>query len=275
MNRLLLLTLLCFATTQVFSQDEEVDNLFRVNYDTPLTIDLEEEEEEEVVTKKKKIKPNFFFGYKTKKRYTRSPVQGREPIFEQFNILKEYQNPPEFARNFYWYNYKKKKIVNSLKVDVKNAAVLHGPYKKVMGEQVLEEGYFFKGMKHKRWMRYNSHDILQDKEYYWKGWPKESLLSYYDFERTQPREIIPVHFGEKDGEYWAFHANGNPAARGQYKFDHRVGTWREFYPNKRVKREVSYPEDPFDFEHEVVILREWDTNGKLIYDREDFLDSLE
>ena len=28
----------------------------------------------------------------------------------------------------------------------------------------LEEGYFYKGVKHGRWMRYNTHDILQDKE---------------------------------------------------------------------------------------------------------------
>lgn len=256
-----------------FAQEETLESLLKVDYDTPLTIELEEEEEEEVVTKKKKIKRNFFFGYKTKKQFTRQGFGG-EAVYELFNRLKVYEGPPPFARDFYWYNYKKKKIINSLKVDVNNAAVLHGPYEKKKGEQVLEKGYFYKGMKHKRWMRYNSHDILQNKEYYWKGWPKESLLSYYDFDRTQLREIIPVHFGEREGDYWAFHTNGNPAVRGKYKFDHKVGIWREYYSNKRVKREVSYPEDPFDTGHKSVILKEWDTNGKVIYDRKKFLESL-
>ena len=259
--------------SQVLAQEGDLDNLFKVDYDTPLTIDLEEEEEEEVVTKKKKVKSNFYFGSKTKKRYTRQGF-GSAVVFEHFNVLKVYQPPSTFARDFYWYDYKKKKIVNSLKVNVNNAAVMHGPYKKMKGDQVLEEGYFYRGMKHKRWMRYNSHDILQDKQYYWKGWPMESRLSYYDFERTKLREIIPIHFGEKDGEYWAFHTNGQIAVRGWYKFDNRVGVWREYYPNKRVKREVLYPDDPFDSSHKVVILKEWDTNGKVIYDRKDYLASL-
>jgi len=258
---------------KTLAQEEDLSSLFKVDYDTPLTIDLEEEEEEEMVVAKKKVKRNFFFGYKTRKGYTRT-VSGREAVFEQFNTLKVYQGPSTFTRDFYWFHSKKKKIINSLKVDVKYAAVLHGPYLKTMGDLILEEGYFYKGMKHKRWMRHNTHDILQEKKYFWKGWPQESLLSYYDFERTKLREIIPVHFGEKEGEYWGFHANGNTAARGRFKFDNKVGTWREYYPNKRVKREVLYPEDPFNFEHKAVILREWDTNGKLIYDREDFLESL-
>jgi len=273
MHKLFFILVCWFCLGSVFAQEETLDNLFKVDYDTPLTIDLEEEEEEVIVTKKKKVKPNFYFGLKTKKHFTRQGF-GKDVVFELFNYLKEYQGPQPYARDFYWYNFKKKKIVNSLNVDVKNAGVMHGPYKKLKGELVLEEGYFYKGMKHKRWMRYNSHDILQNKEYYWKGWPKESLLSYYDFERTKLREIVPVHFGEKNGEYWAFHANGNPAVKGRYKFDHKVGTWREYYPNKRVKREVLYPEDPFDFEHKAVMLREWDTNGQKIYDREDFLKSL-
>lgn len=273
MIRSLIAFIFYFSVAQLLAQEETLDNLFKVNYDTPLTIDLEEEEEEEIVTKKKKIKPNFYFGSKTKKRFTRQGF-GKDVVFELFNVLKVYQGPSEFTRDFYWYDYKKKKIVNTLKVDVNNAAVMHGPYKKMKGDQVLEEGYFYRGTKHKRWMRYNSHDILQDKQYYWKGWPMESQLSYYDFERTKLREIIPVHYGEKNGEYWAFHANGEAAVRGQYKFDNRVGMWREYYPNKRVKREVLYPEDPFDDEHRTVIVREWDTNGQVIYDREDYLASL-
>lgn len=247
-----------------------MESLFKVDYDTPLTIELKEEPEEEVAAKKKKVKPNTFFGIRTRKGFTRTGF-GDDMVFELFHTLREYEGPPAYARDFYWYDYKKKKIVNSLRVDPKYAAVLHGPYEKVKGDQVLESGYFFKGMKHKRWVRFNTNDILQDKKYYWKGWPQESRMLYYDFARTKLKEVVPVHFGEKDGEYWAFHPDGTVAVRGNYKHDYKVGMWREYYPNGRVKREMQYPEDPFDFEVASVILREWDRNGQKMYDREEFL----
>lgn len=248
---------------------ETIDDIFKVNYDTPLTLDLapkEDVEIEPVKQKKKKVKKNFFFGVKTKKGVTRALVRG-EVVYELFNRLKVYEAPPEYARDFYWYDYKKKKIVNSLKIDEANAAVLHGPYKKMVGDRVLEEGYFYKGMKHKRWVRFNKFDILQDKSYWWKGWPQESLLAYYDFEKTKLREVIPMHYGERNGEYWAFHESGAIAARGTYKFNHRTGLWREYYEARRVKREVKYSEDPFNFKFRAHILKEWDENGKVIYDK--------
>jgi len=276
---IMLLGVSCMALAG-YAQDEpsNVESLFKVDYDTPLTIDLEEEEEkkeeEKKAPKKKKKKRNFYFGRKTKKHFVRHGF-GNETVYELFNYLKDYVGPPEYARDFYWYDYKKKKIVNSLKANPKRSAVLHGPYKKTTRDgQVLEKGYFYKGLKHKRWVRFNSHDILQDKKYYWKGWPQDALMSYYDFEREELKEVIPVHHGEKEGEYWAFHQDGSVAVRGRYKFDYKVGMWREYYPNRRVKREVKYPEDPFDFENKGVIIREWDRNGQLLYDREEYMEEM-
>ena len=257
----------------IHAQDETVGDIFKVDYDTPLTIELEEEEEEIVEAKKKKVKPNVFFGFKTKKNYTRTGF-GNDVVFELFNTLKEYEGPQPYTRDFYWYDYKKRRIVNSLRVDPKNAAVLHGPYQKIKGDQVLEEGFFYKGMKHKRWIRLNSYDILQDKKYYWKGWPQESRLQYYDFERTRLKEVVPIHYGEMDGEFWTFHPDGSVAVRGLYKYNHKVGLWREYYPSGKVKREIQYPDDPFDFDHKAMIVKEWDRNGKMLYDREEFMKSL-
>jgi len=252
---------------------ESLDSLFKVDYDTPLTIELEDKEVEEEVAAKKKVKKNEFFGYPTKKNYTRIGF-GDDVVFELFHFLKEYEGPPPYARDFYWYDYKKRKIVNSLKIDPNNAAVLHGPYQKIKGDQVLEEGFFYKGMKHKRWVRLNQYDILQDKKYYWKGWPQESRMQYYDFERTKLREVVPIHFGERDGEYWAFHQDGSVAVRGAFRFDCKVGVWREYYAGNKIKREVQYPEEPFEFDVKPVILKEWDRNGQVIYDRAEFLKSL-
>jgi len=258
---------------------ETIDELFETHYETPLTIDMQEQSEYDPIDKKddqkkkkKKKNPKIYYGIKTKRGFAKQGY-GERTIVELFFFLKDkdYEGPDDYARDFYYYDFKKKKIVNSLRVKRANAGVLHGHYTKKMGDQILEEGYFFKGMKHGRWVRYNRHDILQDKEIYWKGWPKESRLAYYDFERNKLKEIIPVHFGEKEGEYYAYHANGHLAVIGQYKFDHRVGIWREYYDNQRVKREVKYPTDPFDKKAKPIITKEWDREGHVIYDRDRYL----
>jgi antitoxin component YwqK of YwqJK toxin-antitoxin module len=99
-------------------------------------------------------------------------------------------------------------------------------------------------------------------------------MSYYDHQKTKLKEVIPVHHGEREGDYWAFHEDGSLAVRGQYHFDAKVDMWREYYPNRRIKREVKYPDDPFDLETSPVIVREWDRNGQLLYDREEFLEQM-
>ncbi|WP_258103115.1 toxin-antitoxin system YwqK family antitoxin [Marinoscillum sp. MHG1-6] len=278
MKKLLYISL-SFLALQVYAQDDEsLEELFETKYETPLTIDLEadvEEEVTEVKEKKKKINPKIFYGIKTKRGFTRHGF-GDRVVVELFHYLKDkdYVGPDEYVRDFYWYDFKKKKIVNSTRIKKGYAGVLHGHYVKKMGDQVLEEGYFYKGMKHGRWVRLSRHDILMDKEVYWKGWTKQSMLSYYDFQRTQLKEIIPVHYGEKQGEYFAYHSNGNLAVVGYYQFNDKVGIWREYYPNTRVKREIKYPLEPFD-DTPPVILKEWDEDGRVIYDREKFRASLD
>lgn len=269
--------LIFFLLTAKAQEVESVDELFEVKYETPLTIDMQEEEQDDLTEekeqkkKKKKKNPKIYYGIKAKRGFAKQGF-GSRTVVELFYYLKDkdYVGSDPYARDFYWYNFKKKKIVNSTRVNRDNAGVLHGHYTKKMGDQVIEEGYFYKGMKHGRWVRYNRHDILQDKETYWKGWPKESRLAYYDFERNKLKEMIPVHYGEKDGEYFAYHPNGNLAVVGHYKFDHRVGIWREYYDNSRVKREVKYPLEPFDFNTKPLIMKEWDREGNVIYDRKKY-----
>ncbi len=259
---------------------ENLGDLFKVDYDTPLTIDIDAEQDEDEVRdpligkKKKKKDKKVFFGIKTKRGFTKTGY-GKKQVLELFHYLKVYEGPEEYTRNFYWYDTKKKTLVNSLKIRRDVALVLHGHYVKKQGDQILEEGHFYKGVKHGRWMRYNTHDILQEKEIYWKGWPQESLISFYDERKENVREVIPVHFGEKEGTYYAFHPGGSVAVRGTYKFDYRVGLWREFYPSGATKREVRYPDDPFDFESTPIITKEWGSDGRLIYDRERFLSDLD
>lgn len=258
----------------VIGQEESIANLFRVDYETPLTIELKNNQKEEEVLepvekKEKKKNPKIYYGIKAKRGFTKTGF-GKNTVVELFHYLKykNFEAPGLYDREFFFYDFKKKKIVNSLKIpDPKNIGVMHGHYVKKIGDQVLEEGYFYKGRKHRRWVRLNQHDILQDKKVYWKGWPEESLLAFYDFQREKIREVIPVHFGERDGTYYAFHENGRLAAMGTYEYDQKTGTWREYYPNNRLKREIKYPEDPYDAQMKPYINKEWDESGRLIYER--------
>lgn len=275
MKRGILSIILFSIGYSLLAQDESVANLFKVEYETPLTIEIknrtleDELEDEPVQARKKKPNPKIFWGTKTKRGFTKSR-SGKRQITELFFYLKkkDYVAPDDYTQEFYFYDFKKKKIVKSTNIkDPNRVGVLHGHYVKKVGEQIVEEGYFYQGKKHGRWMRYNSNDILQEKITYWKGWPQESRLSFYDYERSKLKEAIPVLYGDKQGTYVAFHPNGNVAAMGEYKYDYRVGVWREYYENRRIKREIVYPENPFDPSVTPYIMREYSREGQVIYDR--------
>jgi len=250
------------------------DSTGRVNLNnTPLTINLYEEEEEEAVGPKIKRKKNEFFGYRTKKGFTKTRIRDKV-VVETFRYLKHDQELDPYVRDIYWFSFKDGKIHRSRNFDEKHGVLLHGPYKKFISgtDQTLEEGYFYRGMKHARWMRYNTDNILQDKEKYFKGWPKDSQVTYYDQEEKQVREVIPIEYGEREGNYYYFHENGRIAVMGEFRFDKKVGVWREFYRFSRGrKKEIQYaPEkDPFDQSHQPFIVREWNKKGKLVYQRDE------
>lgn len=241
--------------------------------ETPLTIDLyeEEEDEEDDVDIKIKRKKNVFYGLKTKKGFTKTGF-GEKTVIETFHYLKEDKQIDPYVRDIYWYSFEDGRIHRGRNVDPKDGVLLHGPYRKFLSssDQTLEEGIFYRGMKHGRWVRLNTDNILQDKEKYFKGWPKESKVAYYDRDRKKLREVIPVEYGDREGYYYYFHENGQLAVMGEYKFDHKVGVWREYYPYRRGrKKEIQYrPEnDVFMSGFRPYVLREWNQEGKVIYDR--------
>jgi hypothetical protein len=259
-------------------EDGEKKDDFSLITDTPLTIDLEKEDEEEDDSKKKKKrKKNVYYGLKTKKGYTKSGF-GNNVKIEIFHYLKEFKEPDPYVRDIFWYDFKKRQIRNSKGYDKENSGILHGPYKVIQGEQVIEEGIFYIGTKHGRWTRmgkYYDYYVLVDKKKYYQGWPKESRVTYYDKDRTKLKEVIPVEFEKKEGNYFYFHPNGLVAVQGEFENDQKVGKWTEFYQfNRRRKREVQYPDDPYNQEFSPFIIKEWDEKGNLIYDREEKLKRL-
>ena len=253
---------IAIAQESISSQDE----LFTI--DTPITIDLKEDEEEEEIIEvpKKKRKKKVFYGMKTKKGFTRKGY-GDQLTIELFYYLKTPPKPNPYVRDIYWYDFKRAEI-RKVKYDPSRGVLLHGPYKKMRGEQILEEGIFYVGTKHGRWMKWDKNDLLVDKEKYYKGWPRESLVSYYDQERSKMREIIPVEYGEKEGNYFYFHESGKIAVKGEYKWDEKVGNWTEYYSTGRRKRIIKYQKEPFDKYFRPFIWKEWNPRGKEIYNRD-------
>lgn len=241
---------------------ESKDDFFSV--DTPITVNLEaeeEEEEEDAKLKEKKRKKKVFYGIKTKKRFTRD---GNE--IEQFFVLKEYEVPDPYVRDIHWYDSRRDQLRVGGKIDPKFGSILHGTYTKLKDGQIIEQGIFFKGTKHGRWVTYDKENILVDKEKYYKGWPRESMVSYYDRDRKKLKEIIPIEYGEKEGYYYYFHENGQVAVRGEYHWDEPVGEWTEYYPSGFRKKVISYDKDPFDEIFRPYTEREWDIRGRVVYE---------
>jgi hypothetical protein len=238
------------------------EQLFSV--DTPVSLDFEQEEEPINTDKKKKPKKKVFYGIKTKKGFTRKGY-GNRVTYELFYYLKKPQAPQSFARDIYWYDFSRKEIRKTSTFDPSKGVLLHGPYEKRQGELVIQKGIFYKGSKHGRWLSYNKDSVLIDKEKYYKGWPKESVVSYYDpADRKKMKEIIPIEFGEKEGYYYRFHETGQVAVMGEYRFDQKVGDWTEYYANNKRKRIIAYQKEAFD-EATPYIKAEWNDKGKEIY----------
>ncbi len=275
-----LLVIFIGASLIAFSQEGQAGdamNLSADQMDKPLTINLADNDEEEESTgpKKKRRKKNVFYGVKTKKNFVKSG-SGERAIFETFRYLRDFEEPDPYVRDVYWYDYETKRIKKSKNINRKKGVILHGPYEKYRADgTIIEKGIYYKGMKHGRWTKHNSKNILIDKRKYYKGWPKESMVTYHDIERTKLKEVIPVEYGEKEGNYFLFHDNGMVAVAGEYQSNEKVNVWREFYKfRRRKKKEVQFRKKPFEKNANEFIIKEWNDKGDLIYDRNKYLKSI-
>lgn len=256
-------TAILLITPLVSRGQEDAEQRFTI--DTPVSLDFQKEEEPVNTKKKKKPKKKVFYGIKTKKAFTRKG-SGDRVTYELFYYLKKSERPQTFVRDIYWYDYTRREIRKTTTFDPSKGVLLHGPYEKRQGEVVLERGIFYKGTRHGRWMKYNRDSTLVDKDRYYRGWPKESLVSYYDpHERKRMKEMTPIEYGEKEGYYYFFHENGNLAVQGEFKWDARVGDWTEFYANGKRKKIIAYSKEPFDDTFAPYIKAEWNEKGKEIY----------
>ena len=169
---------LFFVVSLAFAQEKQkevfgTEGQFTFETEKPYKLlELDEKTSEPIVAKKKKPKRNTFYGIKTRKSYTRKGTADRMTI-ELFYVLKKPDKPTAFVRDIYWYDFTRREVRRTATFDPSKGVLLHGPYKRMQQGILIEEGIYYKGAKHGRWMKYDKQNLLDDKEKYYKGWPKE------------------------------------------------------------------------------------------------------
>ncbi|MEN7548353.1 hypothetical protein AAG747_10570 [Rapidithrix thailandica] len=270
---LLLLSFICF--TQL-SYGQKKKGKKETSSDTTQTIILTEDskptielnpglkDKEEEKHKKNKKKKNVWYEIKTKKRFTVT-YQRRRRVVEQFYVLKEYQAPSKHPKYKYYYDSKERRIVYTTAIR-EDFMPLHGPYKKFVDGALITNGIYYIGVKHGRWEEYTTDSTLRDKEYYYRGFPKESEITYWDGEQTKIKEVMPIMYERKDGYFKSYYESGRIKAEGEYKEGVKVGLWVEYYDkeirrNKNKKRYIQYQKNPFEKGVEPKVTKEWDEDG--------------
>jgi antitoxin component YwqK of YwqJK toxin-antitoxin module len=194
---------------------------------------------------------------------------GDRTTVETFHVLKEPKPLNNYTRatETRWYDTKNKKLSSALIKEKEKSLLLHGSYKKYVGENLIEEGFYYMGVKDGRWVKYDTKFNLVDKAIWDKGFPAESKITYYDSAYTKVKEVVPVTFGETSGEYLQFYNEGQLMTSGKYDHGKKVGRWVEYYQYRRQrKKEIQYPKTGWDEDFEPFVLREWDEKGKMLYD---------
>ena len=185
----------------------------------------------------------------------------------EFHILKTYQQPSLYAPDVYWYDTQNRIVTKAIIKDKENALILHGPYKRYVSGNLIEEGNYYAGTKDGRWELYDAEFKLLDKSKWFRGFPAESVIAYYDSSHTKIREVTPVQFGKRQGDYFMFYEAGQMMAKGQYENDLPVKAWTEYYQYRRQRKKITqYPGRWYE-DGEAAITSEWDDKGKLIFER--------
>ncbi len=193
---------------------------------------------------------------------------GSRMTYIEFYTLKDHQQPDPYNRTFFWFDEKRNRIVEAVSRDPKANFLLHGPYREYKGENLVKEGFYYVGTKDGRWETYDNDFLLIDKEYYNKGFYADSEISYYDADSSKIKEVIPVLYGKKTGQYYRFHEEGTLAEEGEMDNGVKIGKWVEYYESgNRRKKEVQYGKDCYDTT-EPLTLREYSADGKMTFEDE-------
>lgn len=233
--------------------------------DTIPTLDLSPDTVQETSKKKKKKKKKVFYGLKCKKGFTKKGRRKKQ-VIETFFYLKEFKLPDPYIKDLYVWELKTRKVIeiDEIKEEDKNKyKILHGPYKRTLGDEIVEQGIFYVGMKHGRWEKFGKNFVLIDKTKYYKGWQRDAEITYHDPEQKKIKEVKPYKYATLNGTYYLFHENGQILEHGKYKDGVKIGLWVEYFENRNKRRkETLHPRDPYiEDQFEPYVLNEWDNDG--------------
>ena len=174
-----------------------------------------EKEAQRKPAKKKKV----FLGEKIKKAYAKAGPKGKNQFIEVFYFLKYPLPLNTYAPAHYYYDTKKHKILKlaAIEEDLASLKILHGPYKKLQNNKVIETGYYDLGTRHLRWERFDRNGVLLSKIHYEMGFPRDANVSYYGEDRSLINEVVPYVNGKLEGDYAKFLINGQADWRGQFE----------------------------------------------------------
>lgn len=224
---------------------------------------------------------NEYEGLKMEKRIA-TFGNGNRQTTEEFHVLNDEAEISMYFREIRWFDFQMQRTSTNTIKNLEEAAILHGPYKRFVADELVEEGFFYLGTKHGRWERYgkefDNDYVLLDKQYFIKGNPAESEITYYDAEKTKIKEIVPKNFGKISGNYFAYYPTGNLQTEGQFDDSVKVGKWIDYYEfgnlGKR-KKEVMYQKDKYSIGFETFVIREYDSKAQLIFENKEALKKLE
>jgi antitoxin component YwqK of YwqJK toxin-antitoxin module len=225
--------------------------------------------------KKTKTKKNVFLGERVKRAFVKSGPKGKNQIIEVFYYLKTFKQPSELAPAAYYYDARKHKIFKANgPLDPGTDKVLHGVYKKLQNNKVLETGYYANGTRHLRWEKYDAKGSLTAKTHYEQGFPRDANISYYDAGQTMIREVVPYVNGKLEGDYVRYTADGKREWVGKFENGHRVGEWTNYWDYKNYRHYVlQYADSGYDPEpEEPELVREYSHGGSVIFDKEKNID---
>ena len=226
--------------------------------------------------RKPKKKKKVFLGEKMKRAFVKSGPKGRNQKIAIFYYLKLPATLNEYAPAHYYYDTKKRKILKlaAIEEDAPTLKIMHGPYKLLQNNKVLETGYYALGTKHLRWESFDKNGVLLSKIHYEMGFPRDANISYYGADRSLINEVVPYVNGKLEGDYAKFTANGQPEWRGQFENGRRIGIWTKYWGFRNRRRyEYQYGESGYDPEvTEPELVREFNRNATVIYDKEKNVD---
>jgi hypothetical protein len=222
-----------------------------------------------VKTAKKKLQPrDEYAGIKTEHKLG-NYGSGVRMTVEEVHVVKYVEDEAlsPYSQEISIFDPAQSRVVSIPLRDAKNAQICHGPFKKYVNQKLIEEGFYYMGVKDGRWENYSSENELENKVYYEKGFTAGSILHYYDASKKKIQEVIPRFYGKIRGTYYAFYPNGSLKEDGRLDDSVKVGRWREYHEvgsGGRLKKEWKYGKDKFDTA-EPLLIQERDQQSKIIF----------